>query len=87
MPASDVAITDRGPAVIEGNVQSGCDMIQRTMTNRSAVNAWDNPAITVGMSVGIRSRARCAGSDHIISDEVTAGDGNRAGTKSPPDPG
>ncbi len=26
----DVAITDRGPVVIEGNVQSGCDMIQRT---------------------------------------------------------
>jgi hypothetical protein len=26
----DVAITDRGPAIIEGNVQSGCDMIQRT---------------------------------------------------------
>lgn len=26
----DVAITDRGPVIIEGNVQSGCDMIQRT---------------------------------------------------------
>lgn len=26
----DVAITDRGPVLIEGNVQSGCDMIQRT---------------------------------------------------------
>ncbi|WP_374653858.1 sugar-transfer associated ATP-grasp domain-containing protein [Dongia sp.] len=26
----DVAITDRGPAILEGNVQSGCDMIQRT---------------------------------------------------------
>ncbi|TDQ81387.1 putative polysaccharide biosynthesis protein [Dongia mobilis] len=26
----DVAITDRGPVVIEGNVQSGCDMVQRT---------------------------------------------------------
>ena len=26
----DVAITGRGPVVIEGNVQSGCDMIQRT---------------------------------------------------------
>lgn len=26
----DVAITDRGPIIIEGNVQSGCDMIQRT---------------------------------------------------------
>ena len=26
----DVAITERGPAIIEGNVQSGCDMIQRT---------------------------------------------------------
>ncbi|NJO33191.1 MAG: hypothetical protein HC869_08625 [Rhodospirillales bacterium] len=26
----DVAITARGPALIEGNVQSGCDMIQRT---------------------------------------------------------
>jgi glutathione synthase/RimK-type ligase-like ATP-grasp enzyme len=26
----DVAITDRGPVIIEGNVQSGCDMVQRT---------------------------------------------------------
>ncbi|NJO33193.1 MAG: hypothetical protein HC869_08635 [Rhodospirillales bacterium] len=26
----DVAITDRGPVIIEGNAQSGCDMIQRT---------------------------------------------------------
>lgn len=26
----DVAITERGPVIIEGNVQSGCDMIQRT---------------------------------------------------------
>jgi hypothetical protein len=26
----DVAITDCGPVIIEGNVQSGCDMIQRT---------------------------------------------------------
>jgi hypothetical protein len=26
----DVAITDRGPVIIEGNVQQGCDMIQRT---------------------------------------------------------
>lgn len=26
----DVAISDRGPVVLEGNVQSGCDMIQRT---------------------------------------------------------
>lgn len=26
----DVAITDRGPVIVEGNVQSGCDMIQRT---------------------------------------------------------
>ncbi len=26
----DVAITERGPMIIEGNVQSGCDMIQRT---------------------------------------------------------
>lgn len=26
----DVAVTDRGPVIIEGNVQSGCDMIQRT---------------------------------------------------------
>lgn len=26
----DVAITDQGPVIIEGNVQSGCDMIQRT---------------------------------------------------------
>lgn len=26
----DVAITNRGPVIIEGNVQSGCDMIQRT---------------------------------------------------------
>lgn len=26
----DVAITTRGPMIIEGNVQSGCDMIQRT---------------------------------------------------------
>lgn len=26
----DVAITSRGPVIIEGNVQSGCDMIQRT---------------------------------------------------------
>ncbi|MBK8160257.1 MAG: hypothetical protein IPK59_16285 [Rhodospirillaceae bacterium] len=26
----DVAITDQGPRIIEGNVQSGCDMIQRT---------------------------------------------------------
>jgi hypothetical protein len=30
MVGFDVAITDRGPVVIEGNVQSGCDMIQRT---------------------------------------------------------
>jgi hypothetical protein len=26
----DVAITDNGPVIIEGNAQSGCDMIQRT---------------------------------------------------------
>jgi hypothetical protein len=26
----DVAISDQGPVIIEGNVQSGCDMIQRT---------------------------------------------------------
>lgn len=26
----DVAITDQGPVIVEGNVQSGCDMIQRT---------------------------------------------------------
>lgn len=26
----DVAITDDGPVIVEGNVQSGCDMIQRT---------------------------------------------------------
>ena len=26
----DVAITERGPVIIEGNAQSGCDMIQRT---------------------------------------------------------
>jgi hypothetical protein len=26
----DVAITDRGPVIIEGNVQSGCDLVQRT---------------------------------------------------------
>ncbi len=26
----DVAISDRGPVILEGNVQSGCDMIQRT---------------------------------------------------------
>lgn len=26
----DVAITDEGPVIVEGNVQSGCDMIQRT---------------------------------------------------------
>lgn len=26
----DVAITDQGPVIIEGNTQSGCDMIQRT---------------------------------------------------------
>lgn len=26
----DVSISDRGPIVLEGNVQSGCDMIQRT---------------------------------------------------------
>lgn len=26
----DVAITDDGPIIVEGNVQSGCDMIQRT---------------------------------------------------------
>lgn len=26
----DVAISERGPVILEGNVQSGCDMIQRT---------------------------------------------------------
>jgi hypothetical protein len=30
MVGFDVAITERGPVIIEGNVQSGCDMIQRT---------------------------------------------------------
>ncbi|HET6618437.1 MAG TPA: sugar-transfer associated ATP-grasp domain-containing protein [Dongiaceae bacterium] len=30
MVGFDVAITDRGPVIIEGNVQQGCDMVQRT---------------------------------------------------------
>ena len=30
MVGFDVAITDRGPVIIEGNVQQGSDMVQRT---------------------------------------------------------